>query len=84
MTPDEIERVRIQLAEGAAGLSEVCHVTSYTGYRNRSDGQVTEVNLDVLDAGPQAGPLRWTIVATDELGNIATGNPEADLDVAAQ
>ena len=40
------------------------------------------MRIELLDAGAGAGPLRWTVVATNELGNVTTRNPAGQLDLA--
>jgi len=59
-----------------AGLYEVCHKTSFTGYRKDKNGETQEVEVDILDAGLSINPqYRYTCRATTKDGKMATGNP---------
>ncbi len=58
----------------ASGVDELAEVTVYKGYRNK-----VGVTIEVLDSGPADPSYRYTVVATDERGRTATGNPGAQL-----
>lgn len=53
----------------------------YKAYRKRPDGSIHDVVIEILDAGP-GDSTRWHVVATDDEGRHATGNPESRLDLA--
>ncbi len=61
--------------KSAAGLFEAYEVRTVTGYRNAKDGGVQEVTIQILDAGPDFGGHRHQVIATDEQGRSAAGNP---------
>jgi len=63
-----------------AGFYELYHKTSFIGYRHtRNEDQ--EVSIDILDAGPEAGDIRYACSATSEDGKVATGNNGPSLDI---
>jgi hypothetical protein len=66
----------------ASGCFELAHVTTYKGYRSDGTGQTSRVTIEVHDHGTAAGDLRYLVVATDERGRVAAGNPDASLDLA--
>ena len=64
-----------------ANFFEVYHTTSFSGYRNRKDGGVQKVLVEIQDAGPVAGEMRYSCVATSEDGRQASGNPGPSIDL---
>jgi len=64
----------------ASQCSELCEVRTFKGYRHGKDGSTREVSVQILDAGP-GNDLRYHIIATDDAGREASGNPDARLDV---
>jgi len=66
-----------------AKLDEAYEVTTIKGYRTDSLGSGREITLEIWDGGPST-PHRYHVIARDEDGRVATGNPEADLDLAMQ
>lgn len=52
---------------------ELYHVTTFTGYRRRKQGDVQEVEITILDAR-DTGPVRYQVSAKDEDGREASGN----------
>lgn len=75
MPEQEAPRAAVQ---GASGAFELYSVTTYKGYRKRKDGAIREIKVEVLDGGP-TDPLRYHVVATDEDGLSASGNPGNEL-----
>lgn len=79
MDPRE-QAQRLDDISNASGADELAQVTVYKGYRNGAD-----LTIEVLDSGAADPAYRYTVVATDEHGRTATGNPGADLkDVLAE
>ena len=64
----------LRAVKQAAKLFEAYEVTRFTGYRQTQHG-VQEVDVEILDAGPDVDPgLRYHVLASAE-GKEATGNP---------
>jgi len=74
MEPKEIS----DLIKKYSDASDVFHVTTFKGYRNNR-----ELTVEIWDSGP-ASQLsgRYHIVARDEDGGVATGNPKDDINEA--
>jgi hypothetical protein len=65
----------------ASDCFELSQVTTFIGYRKRKpDGEVHKVTIEVWDAGPGT-VQRYMVVATDEDGRQASGNPFDRLDL---
>lgn len=64
-----------------ANISEVHHKTSFHCYHTDKNGNTQEVEVDILDAGPDDPQLRYHCTARSEDGKTATGNPASSLDV---
>ena len=64
-----------------ARTSELYRVTTYKGWRRHKDGSGKEITVELLDAGPRDHG-RWMVIATDEDGREAHGNPDSDLKAA--
>ena len=64
-----------------ANFFEVYHKTSFRCFRKAENGNDQEVNVDILDAGPDAGQLRYHCVAKSEDGKMATGNPAESIEI---
>ena len=60
---------------------ELHHKTSFIGYRHTKNKGDQEVQIDILDAGPEAGNARYYCTATSEDGKVATGNSGPSIDV---
>jgi len=71
----------LELIKGASGAQEISHVTTFKAWRKNKLGEDLLVTIEVRDYG-RATPLRYVIVATDEVGRTATGNGDERLDVA--
>jgi hypothetical protein len=56
--------------------------TEYIVYRHKRGGGVQEVRVEVLDAGPSMGPVRFHVSAKSDDGRTATGNPAESLEIA--
>ena len=85
-TTDTIRRI-----EGELRMSQTYQVTTFEGVRDRPDGSVQEVSVEVFDAGEDAGARRHMVtlnIEDDEddeiLGNPAPTLEEALSDVSAQ
>jgi hypothetical protein len=63
-------------------IRELYEVRTFKGYRDRPDGETKSVTVEVWDTGANASARRWHIHATDEDDRVATGSPDASLDVA--
>lgn len=68
--------------EVEAKFFEVYEVHSFEGYRQAADGSNQEVNVKILDMGPDAGDQRYSVEAISEDGKIARGNPARTVDEA--
>ena len=66
----------------AAGLDEAYHITTFRGYRPTKGAGAALTTVEVWDRGPHAGTSRFTVLAHDELGRSATGDPQTTLDRA--
>jgi hypothetical protein len=64
-----------------AGFYELYHKTSFIGYRHPKSGGSQKVSVDILDAGSEAGDIRYACEATSEDGKVATGNNGPSLEV---
>lgn len=56
-------------------------IGTYKVYHDLGKGPI-EVTVIVLDAGPAAGLVRYSVQARTEDGRLATGNPQADVELA--
>lgn len=63
------------------GLSEVSQVFFFEGYRKTKGGDLQEVTVKILDAGPGESE-RYTCEAASEDGKVARGNPAGTIDEA--
>jgi len=71
---------KIKSHSGSFGLEEV--VKTYRAYRGNEKGETKHVTVEVLfDADAEFGQ-RWSVVATDEDGRIASGNPGSTAETA--
>jgi hypothetical protein len=66
-----------------AGLHDIYEVTTFKGTRptNGGDGE-REVTMEVHDRGFVAGSHRYTVIATDEEGHVAIGDPDVSIKLA--
>jgi hypothetical protein len=91
-TTDTIRRI-----EGELGMSQTYQVTTFEGVRDRPDGSLQEVSVEVFDAGEDAGARRYMVTLNiegdfeddeddedDIIGNPAPTLDEALSDVSAQ
>ena len=63
-----------------ADFTEVYHKTSFHCIRTDKKGKEQEVEVHILDAGPDVNPsFRYSCVARSEDGKIATGNPNSSI-----
>jgi hypothetical protein len=67
---------------GYGRFSEAYHVTTFECYRETKDGRNQRVEVRVLDAGPEAAKLRYSVYATSEDGKAATGNSAETVELA--
>jgi hypothetical protein len=80
----------IRRIEGELGMSQTYQVTTFEGVRDRPDGSLQEVSVEVFDAGEDAGARRYMVtlnIEDDEdeiIGNPAPTLDEALSDVSAQ
>ncbi|MEJ7872261.1 MAG: hypothetical protein WKF67_08365 [Rubrobacteraceae bacterium] len=66
-----------------AGIFEVSEVHTFQCYRNRKDGSIQEVEVKIMDAGPDANAgTRYSVVATSEDGKAASGNSPESVQTA--
>ncbi len=75
-----IEKIAAQLKKDA-NLTEVCHKTTFVGYRKDKNGNNQEIEVDILDAGPIRPEYRYTCIARSEDGKMATGNPDSSIEM---
>ncbi|HWE63365.1 MAG TPA: hypothetical protein VHB98_16740 [Chloroflexota bacterium] len=64
----------------AGGFSAMSRVTMFKGYRTNTHGQMKAVMVELYDAGPEKPGLRYQVIARDEDGRVATGNPADGLE----
>lgn len=65
-----------------AGFSEVYHKTGFHCVRKDKGGKEQEVEVDILDAGPDVNPtFRYSCIAKSKDGKTATGNPDSSIPV---
>lgn len=81
MDINDTSAVLAELAKLSGG-SEVRRVHHFRFHRERSDGRFQTVDVEITEAGLDVGRNRWAVVATPDIGQVATGNPEADLSTA--
>ena len=68
----------IRELKNCANIFEVYRKTTFKCYRKGKNGNTQEVEVSILDAGPDERPeLRYHCVARSEDGRIATGNPDS-------
>jgi hypothetical protein len=60
-------------------FEEVYPKTTFKCYRNKKNGGVQEVEVEILDAGPGERD-RYHCTATSEDGKVATGNPASTIE----
>jgi len=65
-----------------ANVVELYQKTTFTGFSEDKNGIVQEVELDILNAGPNRPEHRYRCIARSEDGKMATGNPESTIDMA--
>lgn len=70
----------IEAIEKNGDLTEVHHITTYEGYRKLPGGGEQLVTVKVMDAGPDAGKLRYHCIATGENGKAASGNSAESIE----
>jgi len=75
-------KVIISQLKQQGNLFEVYQKTSFKCYRKDSNDNSQEVDVDILDAGPDEPKLRYRCIAKSEDGKMATGNPESTIDLA--
>ena len=74
------EKVLAELKKHA-NFFEVYHKTTFRCFRTDKNDNPQEVEVDILDAGPDLDPkLRYHCVARSEDGKMATGNPASSID----
>lgn len=64
------------------GTFEAYSVRRFVLYRNKENGESQEVEVEILDAGPDAGNVRYHVIAKADDGRTATGNPAKSLETA--
>jgi hypothetical protein len=69
----------IAKVEQVSGCFEILMVTHLKGYRSDPDGGTREIDIEIHDRG-EGHKLRFYVVARDQDGCAATGNPFGDLD----
>jgi hypothetical protein len=63
-------------------LFEMAHVTTFKGYRTLKNGGSEAVTIEMHDRGPSAQRgQRYSCVATNERGSMATGNPTDSIEL---
>ncbi len=76
-----IEEIATRLKKDA-NIFEVRQKTTFTGYRKDKNGDNQEIEVDILDAGPNEPKVRYTCIARSEDGKMATGNPDSSIEMA--
>jgi hypothetical protein len=79
MTDGQIGQVNKFLRD-KAGFHETYRVTEFMGYRTAKDGHTQKVTVQIFDAGPLAGELRYQVQAQSDDGKQASGNAAESLD----
>ena len=73
----------INALKGLSGVKffEVYKKSTFKCHRNKKNGDVQTVTVDVFDGGAEAGENRYHCVATSDDGAEATGNPAGTIEV---
>ena len=73
----------INALKGLSGVKffEVYKKSTFKCHRNKKNGDVQTVTVDVFDGGAEAGENRYHCVATSDDGAEATGNPASTIEV---
>ncbi|MHB1006822.1 MAG: hypothetical protein ACYC3S_14430 [Chloroflexota bacterium] len=80
MESGDIQKI-IGFLKQRVDFAEAYQVTSFTGFRqNPTDGEIKQINIDILDAGPEATMPRYQLFAHDEDGRIAHGEAADTVD----
>lgn len=83
---DDVRQLLDVVTEGAGlsgTISEAYRIETVIVLRTDSDGATRYVTVQIWDRGPAAPTnLRYTVVARDEEGREATGNPADELRTA--
>jgi hypothetical protein len=66
----------------ASKSNELYHATTYAGYRENARGQTHAVTIEIWDMGPDKPNLRYSVMAVDDEGRRATGNPDEAIEGA--
>ncbi len=65
----------IRRLKNHADIFDAYEVRTFQCYRNKKDGSVQEVEVKIMDAGPDVDAgRRYRVVATAEDGQTASGN----------
>lgn len=72
----------LECLKRVAGISDAYLRREFTVFRETQDGDLQEVTVVVLDAGPSRKGARFHVFATTEDGGRASGNPAESLDSA--
>src|SRR5882724_7256032 len=78
MESDDERAIEILLK--GAGFFEAYEKKTFVGYRNRKDGGVQKVTIDVLDAGPRDPRTRFRCEARSDDGKSCSGNSGPTLE----
>ena len=63
-------------------FSGIYHLTTFQCDRTAKNGNIQEVTVEILDAGPNHSGSRYFVSAISKDGKIASGNSMKDLDTA--
>jgi hypothetical protein len=73
----------IRRLKNHADIFEAYEVRTFQCYRHSQDGSVQEVEVKIMDAGPDVDAgVRYSVVATSEDGKTASGNSAESIQTA--
>ncbi len=85
LEPEEVIEHLKHLPNGPSRVTELERlVDTYMGTRDRADGKVQEVTIQIFDRGPTAGSFRYHCEATTDDGKMASGNLVESIELALQ
>ena len=80
MMDDERIAQVLRLIKEAPGFYAAWHVMRFTAERTDAAGISRIVEIELLDAGPDAGEQRYILTAGDDIGRRMPGKNSSDLE----
>ncbi len=79
-TGDDVSQEVREFCKEHVNFFEIYRVYEFQGHRQNKAGKDQKVRIELLDAGPEAGDLRFHCRAVLEDGRYATGNAAKTVD----